>query len=197
MPWLSWETLVSPKSDGGLGFRDLHSFNMAMWAKQGWRIIQNLESLCARILKAKYFPGTHLLKARVKEGCSYTLRSILQGVQTLKNGVVWRVGNSQSINIWEHPWLPRDLSKVPITPRGRNLITKVDELIDPHTEHRDIPLLEEIFREEDVQINRSIPTHLEMDDVVGWHFHAKGIFSMKSVYKVQRAFESRGQRSLG
>jgi len=72
MHWLSWETLVSPKAEGGLGFRDLHSFNMAMLAKQGWRIIQNPTSLCARILKAKYFPNTHLLKAKVKAGCSYT-----------------------------------------------------------------------------------------------------------------------------
>jgi hypothetical protein len=70
--WLSWETLVSPKSDGGLGFIDFHSFNMAMLVKQGWRIIQNLESLCYRILKGKYFPATHLLKARVKEGYLYT-----------------------------------------------------------------------------------------------------------------------------
>jgi hypothetical protein len=89
------------------------------------------------------------------------------------------VGNGQSINIWEDSWLPRNLSWVLITPRGRNLITKVDELIDPNTEHWDIPFLEEIFREEDVQIIQSIPTHLEIDDVVGWHFDAKGIFSVK------------------
>jgi len=58
-------------------------------------------------------------------------------------------------------------------------------------------LLEEIFREEVVQIIRSIPTHLAMDDVIGWHFDAKGIFYVKSVYKVQQAFEISGQRSLG
>lgn len=150
-----------------------------MLAKQGWRIIQNLESLCARILKAKYFPGSHLLKAKLKEGCSYTWRSIFQGVQTLKNGVVWRVGNGQSIDIWQDPWLPRDLSRVPITPQGRNLITKVDELIDPHTEQWDVPLLEEMFRDEDVQAIQSIPIHLEMNDDVGWHFDAKGLFSVK------------------
>jgi len=95
------------------------------------------------------------------------------------------VGNGQSINIWEDPWLPLDLSRVPITPRGRNFITKVDELIDPYTKHWDIPLLEEIFREEDIQIIRFIPTHHEMDDVVGWHFDEKCIFSVKSAYKLQ------------
>lgn len=56
--WLSWETLKRPKDNGGLGFRDLHGFNMAMLAKkQGWRIVQSPDSLCGRILRAKYFPS--------------------------------------------------------------------------------------------------------------------------------------------
>lgn len=132
--WLSWEKLILPKDEGGLGFRDLHSFNMAMLAKQGWRLIQTPDSLCARILKAKYFPNTSLLSAKLKDGCSYTWRSIMQGVEVLRDGVIWRVGNGQSINIWEDLWVPRDMTRKPITPRGRNLLQRVDELIDPVTE---------------------------------------------------------------
>ena len=92
MHWIGWEKLVGPKALGGLGFRDLYSFSMAMLAKHGWRLLQNPESLCARVLKAKYFPDTGLLEAKAKEGCSYTWRSILQGVEVLKNSVIWRVG---------------------------------------------------------------------------------------------------------
>lgn len=36
---------MQPKSDEGLGFKDLHAFNMAMLAKKGWRLVQNSYSL--------------------------------------------------------------------------------------------------------------------------------------------------------
>ena len=45
MAWMSWERLYTPKSKGGMGFKDLRAFNMALLAKQGWRLKQNLDSL--------------------------------------------------------------------------------------------------------------------------------------------------------
>ena len=85
--------------EGGLGFRDLHSFNKAMLAKQGWRLIQNLDSLCARILKANYYPNSDFLNAKCKDGCSYTWRSIMQWLKVLKDGVIWHIGNGQRVGI--------------------------------------------------------------------------------------------------
>ena len=35
---------------------DLHLFNLAMLAWQGWRLLTNPESLCAQVLRPKYFP---------------------------------------------------------------------------------------------------------------------------------------------
>jgi hypothetical protein len=121
----------SSKGRGGLGFRDIHTFNMAMLAKQGWRLIHKPDSLCACVLRTKYFPDGDLLKASSASNMSYTWRSILKGVEVLKKGIVWRIGDGSKVNLWEDPWLPREPSRKPITPRGHVLMSKVSELINP------------------------------------------------------------------
>ena len=52
--------------------------------------------------------------------------------------------------------------------RRGNIIHRVDELIDPVTENWDVQLLTQMFWEEDVRMIRSLPVHLDMNDVVGW-----------------------------
>jgi hypothetical protein len=96
MHWYSWWKLCFPKQEGGMGFRDLHSFNLAMLAKQVWRLIDDPNSLCAQVLRAKYYPSGDLLKAGPRAGSSFTWQSIVAGIQTFKRGCIWRVGNGES-----------------------------------------------------------------------------------------------------
>ena len=81
------------KGKGGMGFRDLQSFNLAMLAKQVWRLLSDPDSLCARVLRARYYPEGKLLNAKLKSGGSYTWQSILAGLECFKEGYIWRVGD--------------------------------------------------------------------------------------------------------
>lgn len=51
--WARWESLSQAKQRGRLGFKDFTSFNQALVAKQGWRILQFPNSLVAKVLQAK------------------------------------------------------------------------------------------------------------------------------------------------
>lgn len=47
---------------GEMDFRNLESFNKAFLVKQEWKILQDLLSLVAQILREKYFKNTQLLE---------------------------------------------------------------------------------------------------------------------------------------
>lgn len=65
--WASWQKISTSKLSGGMGFRDFKAFNMAMLAKQGWRLVLNRNSFWGCILKGLYFP-TPLSSKRPKAG---------------------------------------------------------------------------------------------------------------------------------
>ena len=133
MHWFAWWKMCVPKNQGGMGFRDLHCFNLAMLAKQVWQLIAEPNSLCASVLRAKYFPSGDILNRELKKGSSYTWQSIWVGIQTFKRGHMWRVGDETHINIWTDPWVPGSPNRRIVTRRGNVVYTKVSDLIDEET----------------------------------------------------------------
>jgi hypothetical protein len=88
---------------------------------------------------------TFSLFSLIKKGSSFTWQSIWFGLQTLKRGHIWRVGDGTDINIWSDAWFPSSPSRKVLTPRGNIVYTKVSELIDPDTRTWDEKLLTDLF----------------------------------------------------
>lgn len=62
---MTWWKLCLPKLSGGMGFRELHCFNLAMLAKHCWMLMEYPGSLCATVLRAN--PDRNLLTAKNEE----------------------------------------------------------------------------------------------------------------------------------
>jgi len=106
------------------GFHGINSFaqkTVVGWAseifrlsaRQAWRLLVFPDSLCARLLKAKYFPNGDLLDTAFPSVVLSTWKAIMFGLELLKKGVIWRVGNGKQIKIWRHAWLPKPHSLRP------------------------------------------------------------------------------------
>lgn len=105
---MNWDRMSHHKSVGGLGFRDLRDFNLALFGKQGWRMITSPKSLVARIFRARYFPDASLLDAPLGNNPSYTWRSIWEAKHVLLAGAQWRIGDGTDVDVLRTPWLPHD-----------------------------------------------------------------------------------------
>ena len=88
----------------------------------------------------------------------------MQGIELLKHGLIWRIGNGDHVNIWSDPWVPRGTTRKPATPRGASLLTRVSDLIDPATGTWDEQLVMDTFWPEDAEVILTIPTDSEMVD---------------------------------
>jgi hypothetical protein len=72
-----------------------------------------------------------------------------------------------------------------MTPRGSNILTRVEELINPVDGTWDEELINDIFWP--IDVHRILQIHLTPDreDFVAWHHNNSGMFSVKSAYYCQ------------
>jgi hypothetical protein len=54
------------------------------------------------------------MTARKKRGSSHTWRGILNGREVLEKGLIKRVGDGNTINIWDDQWIPSNPGFKPI-----------------------------------------------------------------------------------
>jgi hypothetical protein len=106
--WMAWDNLTKPKGNGGMGFRDMALFNQALLARTAWKLIQSPNSLCARVLKARYFPHGNILDKVFSSDPSPVWKGVQHGLELLKEGMISRIGNGTKTQIFRDQWIPRD-----------------------------------------------------------------------------------------
>ncbi|KAL0436253.1 UNVERIFIED_CONTAM: putative ribonuclease H protein [Sesamum radiatum] len=191
--WVSYQRLCESKLIGGLGFRQLRNFNLAMLAKQLWRILRWPDRLLCQVLKARYFPNCDIFSAPLGHRPSFTWRSLLSAQPLFRAGCRWRVGSGANIRIWSDPWLPRPLTFRPIThPSTASLDLRVADLRDPSTGDWDVQRVRHIFWPPDSDLILSIPlSRTGGEDILTWHFSKNGMFSVRSAYHLACSIDNR------
>ncbi|XP_071723898.1 uncharacterized mitochondrial protein AtMg00310-like [Rutidosis leptorrhynchoides] len=182
--WVNWNIMAGSKRNGGMGLRNLTAFNHAMLAKQGWRLMQNPDSLLSRSLKAKYFPFASFQEANLGNNPSLTWRSILKGRETLLKGGIWRIANGDSIRIREDIWHPSiNLSSQHLDSLQERGITRASQLLREGRSWN-FTLLRSILGNQLAQQISSIPTRRSGSDVIAWSGTKDNDFTVRSAYYV-------------
>ena len=143
---VSWDKMCIPKACGGMGFKLLKHFNLALLAKQGWRLQVGQNSLVYQVFRAEYFPTCDFVHASLGKKPSYVWRSIMAAQRIVQKGLCWRVGNGRQIRVWEDSWVPTSSTHKVITPRGMlPLDSRVCDFIDVEKRCWDSDLLNQVF----------------------------------------------------
>ncbi|KAM1207288.1 hypothetical protein ACFX13_008002 [Malus domestica] len=183
--WSSWGSLCNPKSEGGLGFRDIESFNDALLGKQCWRIICNPDALWVKILKARYFPNCDFLQATRGSCPSWAWVSLLEGRKMLENGALWQIGNGETVKVWNDNWLP-DMDRRKPTPKAILLgraPSLVCDLLGRDDSTWNLSIYEHLLKDDDMSLIRAIPLYLlDSPDHLIWPWTKDGAYTVKSGY---------------
>lgn len=81
----------------------------------------------SRIMKARYFPDDNILTATFKKKSSYAWKSIIHGIDILKRGMRFVIGNANLVNMWIDPWIIDHPPRPPCSIAGHVLEGKVRE----------------------------------------------------------------------
>jgi hypothetical protein len=189
--WLSWDNLGKSKNSGGMGFRGFEEFNKALLGKQCWRIIQNQESLIARVFKSRYFPRTNFMEAQIGYQPSYAWRSMFSVKKVMEMGLRWTIGNGQNVRIWKDNWLPNQAGFKVCSPI--NLLEEdalVSQLIDSTNRSWNMNLVRQIFSPFEAQQILNIPLSWRLpNDKRIWHWERDGNFSVRSAHHMIKVAE--------
>ncbi|XP_012835792.1 PREDICTED: uncharacterized protein LOC105956483 [Erythranthe guttata] len=185
MAWTSWNKLCEPKERGGMGFRHLRSFNLAMLAKQAWRVLTRPDLLLSKLLRARYFPAGNFWSAPLGHRPSATWRSLTFARPHVQEGCRVRIGNGVDSSIWGDPWLNDDGNFHIITrrPFSSAFPDKVSDLIWTDSRTWNLELIYDTFWPVDHSRILAIPigSSLAKDRLV-WHYSRSGKFTVKSCY---------------
>ena len=170
----------APREEGGVGFRMIHEFNLALLAKQLWRLVQFPDSLVARVLRGKY----NRLSSPLRIGAVWT--SIIAARKLLLLGIRSKMHSGYEINMWQDPWIPSTPAR-PARSRAPVVHPKmtVSSLIDFETKEWDTRLLEQYVDQEDIQMIQSLAiSHTHRRDTFCWSYTKNGQYTVKSGYWV-------------
>ncbi|KAL4363000.1 hypothetical protein GQ457_04G024640 [Hibiscus cannabinus] len=180
---LNWESVCAPKNSGGMGFRNLHLFNIALLGKQIWQLISAPDFLFARVFRDRYFPSGKISDATCNMRASFSWKGLFRAFQYLKSGFMWRPGINSDARIHQDCWG----GNIPVQHYGdyeddSELPIRCRHFMIPNCPLWDACKISAYFSSDDALSILRIPIQDSLVDTLIWYHHDSGIYFIRSGY---------------
>ena len=121
--WISWETVCLPKDKGGLGIKDINTFNLALLGKWMWNLMHQQGALWVAVLEAKYEGWRGLTEEGSSNLQSMWWRDLKRAIHQSHHGKIlqheinWKVEAGDKVKFWEDRWICHEQSLAEKYPR--------------------------------------------------------------------------------
>ncbi|KAL8113768.1 hypothetical protein AgCh_020895 [Apium graveolens] len=136
-------------------------------------------------MKARYFPHTDFLNAKLGKNPSYMWRSIITAQDVVRKGCRRSIGTGKDTFVWKIPWLScieNGYVTIHMPIELENI--RVCDLMEEQGKKWDDDNLNDLFEDRDVCLIKKIPLSISnITDTWMWIFEEKGEFTVKSCYR--------------
>lgn len=148
-------------------------------------MLKKSNSLPSAVMKAKYYPDSNFLDAKVRSNPSYLWRSILAAIDVIKAGARKKIGNEKDTKVWGAPWLPDVTDGYVRTLMPEQLQdSTVNSLMQEEDCRWEFDVIQDIFQTRDAELIKQIPLPVkDTTDSWFWLFDEKGEYTVRSGYR--------------
>lgn len=114
---VKWDDVCMPKKEGGLGIKNLRTWNIALLTKHVWKIISGHNSLWVKWVKEYHVKDRNFWDIMNKNNMSWTWKRFLNIRQFIRKHIFYEVGIGDKVSAWHDWWYPKGILSEVITRR--------------------------------------------------------------------------------
>lgn len=151
--------------------------------------------VCEGLERSIHPHDANFMTSSRKKHASHTWRAILEGREALRLGLIRRIGDGNSTNIWQDRWIPNHYGGRPLSVLDNPQIQLVSELLTQSGAWNE-ELIKQVFISIDVQAILCTPIRGAGSDTWAWEQERHGMYTVKSAYRILYDEQER-QRATG
>ncbi|GKV49683.1 hypothetical protein SLEP1_g56421 [Rubroshorea leprosula] len=105
MALVAWSDICVPKTEGGLGVKQLASWDRAALCKYIWLICKNQQDLWVQWAQVVLLKGESIWKVKLPNDCSWSWKQILKMRTSIKDQVWVQIGDGRQTSLFYDLWL--------------------------------------------------------------------------------------------